>query len=175
MHGPDQSSSVANMIDCQNCHSDTHGIQQTIFTADQQGTHIQKNEKVLSPMFLTHVECTGCHIEKTASKTGSLDSLGAVARAVPQACDNCHEAGTGQRYVPFWQKRIKELHAEAYEKLRRTEADLQQQPSVDAQQRITKAKEILDSIEADGSWGVHNLKYTEALLRQVNDMINQSE
>jgi hypothetical protein len=163
------------MIDCQNCHSDTHGIQQTIYTADQQGTHTQKNEKVLSPMFLTHVECTGCHIGTKTSAGRTLDSLGTVARAVPQACDNCHEAGTGQRYVPFWQKRIKELHAEAHEKLRGIEADLQQQPSADAQQRITRAKEILDSIQADGSWGVHNLKYTEALLRQVNDMINQSK
>jgi hypothetical protein len=175
MHGPDQASSVASMIDCQNCHSDTHGIQQTIYTADQQDTHTQKNEKVLSPMFLTHVECTGCHIERTASKKGSLDSLGAVARAVPAACDNCHEAGTGQRYVPFWQKRIKELHAEAREKLNRIETGSQQSLSADAQQRITRAKEILDSIQADGSWGVHNLKYTEALLRQVNDMINQIE
>ncbi|MHC5100495.1 MAG: hypothetical protein ACYSOG_01530, partial [Planctomycetota bacterium] len=129
----------------------------------------------LSPMFLTHVECTGCHIEKTASKKGSLDSLGAVARAVPAACDNCHEPGTGERYVPFWQKRIKKLHAEAREKLSRIETGSQQSISADAQQHITRAKEILDSIQADGSWGVHNLKYTETLLRQVNDMINQIE
>ena len=98
-----------------------------------------------------------------------------MARAVPAACDNCHEAGTGERYVPFWQKRIKKLHAEAHEKLSRIETGSQSSISADAQQRITGAKEILDSIQADGSWGVHNLKYTETLLRQVNEMINQIE
>jgi hypothetical protein len=172
-HGPDQATSFANMIDCQNCHSGTHGIQQTIFTADQPVSHIQNNEKVLSPMFLTHVECRGCHIEKTSS--GTLDSLGTVARATPEVCDNCHEAGTGQRYVPFWQKRIKELYADAQKKLRQKESDLQPSLSADAQKQIDRAKELLASIEADGSWGVHNLKYTEALLRQVNESVNQIE
>lgn len=174
MHGPDQSSSIASMIDCQNCHSNTHGIQQTIYTAaDQQLAHLQ-GEKVLSPMFLTHVECTGCHIESTSSRTGALNSLGTVARAVPRACDNCHEPGTGQRYIPFWQGRVKKLHAQAREKLLKLEAGLQS-PSQDTYKSINQAKEILDAIEADGSWGVHNLKYTEALLNQVNSIMSQIE
>ena len=32
------------------------------------------------------------------------------ARATPEACDACHEAGTGNRYIPFWQISIKELY-----------------------------------------------------------------
>jgi nitrate/TMAO reductase-like tetraheme cytochrome c subunit len=172
IHGPDKASSVASMIDCQNCHSDTHGIQQTIFTADHSPVHTQSNEKILSPMFLTHVECTGCHIETTTSAGHTLNSLGTVARAVPEACDNCHEPGTGDRYIPFWQKRIKELHAQAHVRIRQKEDS---SLTANAGKEIAKAKEILDSIEADGSWGVHNLKYTEALLRQVNEIINQAE
>jgi hypothetical protein len=175
MHGPDKGGSVAGMIDCQNCHSDTHGIQQTIFKADRPIAHVQNKEKILSPMFLTHVECTDCHIEIAPAKSGTLDSLGAVARAVPRACDNCHEPGTGERYVPFWQKRIKELYTQAREKLAAATADARQPLSDKSRAHVSRAGDILDSIEADGSWGVHNLKYTEALLRQVNEMINEIE
>ncbi len=34
---------------------------------------------------------------------------------------------------------------------------------------------LLDTVAADGSWGVHNLKYTEAILLKANDIINQSQ
>jgi hypothetical protein len=33
--------------------------------------------------------------------------------------------------------------------------------------RIDEAKTILDSVSYDGSWGVHNFKYTEALLLEA--------
>jgi len=59
----------------------------------------QRTDRVLSPMFLTHVECTGCHIERVARKSGVLDSYGTVAKAVHKACDKCHEEGTGQQYI----------------------------------------------------------------------------
>jgi hypothetical protein len=42
-------------------------------------------------------------------------------------------------------------------------------------EKISRAKEILDSIEADGSWGVHNLKYTEAMLLRANEIITEED
>jgi hypothetical protein len=122
-------------------------------------------------MFLTHVECTGCHIEQVAQKSGALDSLGTVAKAVPRACDNCHEKGTGQQYIPFWQNKIKTMHEEAGRKLDRLKS---RRATSGLKETIDQAQSILDSILSDGSWGVHNFKYTEALLRRADEIVSEA-
>jgi hypothetical protein len=172
-HGKTQADSVSAMMDCQSCHSDTHQVQRTIYSTQHPG---QPNgtDRVLSPMFMTHVECTGCHIERTAKTPGVLDSFGTVARAVPAGCDKCHESGTGAAYVPFWQKKIKTLYEQVEHKLKEAEAlaaaDLNR--GQELARRVQQARSILDSIRADGSWGVHNFKYTEALLLDADKMVS---
>jgi len=175
LHGQTRVASVSAMMDCQSCHSDTHQVQRTIYSTQfPSGPH--EEDRVLSPMFLTHVECTDCHIERTARSAGALDSFGTVARAVPAACDNCHEAGTGEKYVPYWQSRIKEL----YERVDRSvqELDALAQAQTDStrageyRRRAEQARGMLDSIAADGSWGVHNFKYTETLLLEAEKMVS---
>ena len=42
-------------------------------------------------------------------------------------------------------------------------------------EKITQAKELVDSVEADGSWGVHNFKYTEAILLKANEIISEAQ
>ncbi|MBN1359027.1 MAG: NapC/NirT family cytochrome c [Sedimentisphaerales bacterium] len=177
-HGQTQVQTVSDMMDCQSCHSNTHQVQRTIYSTDPNATPTpapHAEDRVLSPMFLTHVECTGCHVEQTAKTPGTLDSFGTVARAVPSACDRCHEPGTGDQYVPFWQSTIKAL----YEKVDRKAtqfaelAQLQGDPqrAQEMGRRAQQARSILDSIQFDGSWGVHNFKYTEALLLEVDKLV----
>lgn len=175
-HGPDNTSSVATMINCEDCHSDTHSVQRTIFSADQHQHEPVINEKVLSPMFLTHVECTGCHVERNVSETGMLNSLGTVARATPQACDSCHEPGTGQRYVPFWQSSIKDLYTQVSDLAAAMQLKADSLGETDKggyTAKINQAQTILESVQADGSWGVHNLKYTESLLLKAKELLNE--
>jgi nitrate/TMAO reductase-like tetraheme cytochrome c subunit len=167
-HGRKEVASVSVMMDCRNCHSDTHQAQRTIY-ATQHPMQTQQTDRVLSPMFLTHVECTGCHIEQVAQKSGALDSLGTVAKAVPRACDNCHEEGTGQQYIPFWQNKIKAIHEEVSRKLDRLKS---RQVTSGLKDSINQAQSILDSISSDGSWGVHNFKYTEAMLIRADQIIS---
>jgi hypothetical protein len=169
-HGQTQVASISVMMDCQNCHSDTHQAQRTIY-ATQHPMQTQETDRVLSPMFLTHVECTGCHIEQVARKSGALDSLGTVAKAVPRACDNCHEQGTGQQYIPFWQNKIKAMHEEVSRKLDQLKS---RQATSRLKESIDQAQSILDSISSDGSWGVHNFKYTEAMLRQADEIVGKA-
>jgi nitrate/TMAO reductase-like tetraheme cytochrome c subunit len=187
-HGQTGVESVTAMMDCQSCHSDTHQAQRSIYGTQHPmgpptptsplGNPRQPNgtDRVLGPMFLTHVECTGCHIERTAKSPGTLDSFGTVARATPTACDKCHEAGTGQKYVPFWQERIKALYAQVEKRVEEAEVlALAQKDGAEAQQfdqRVRQARSILDSIRYDGSWGVHNFKYTEALLLEADKMVS---
>jgi hypothetical protein len=177
-HGQTGVESLTVMMDCQNCHSNTHQVQRTIYATQQPMPH-EKMDRVLSPMFLTHVECTGCHIEPVEKEAGALDSFGTVARAVPRACDACHKKGTGQQYVPFWQKKIKAKYEEVKLKIDNLEAQGRIAANEDAEQarrnRIAQAKTILQSVAADGSWGVHNFKYTEAMLLRANELISEEK
>jgi hypothetical protein len=135
------------------------------------------SDRILSPMFLSHVDCRGCHIEKTGIKLGSLGSTGTVARAVPRACDKCHEAGTGEKYIPFWQEKTKKLFEQVSNRLSRLEGrvhlETNKQAAEQLQDRIQQAKLLLESVATDGSWGVHNLKYTEAMLMKANQIVTE--
>jgi hypothetical protein len=169
-HGQTEVASLSSMMDCQNCHSDTHQVQRTVYTAELD-MHNGGLDRTLSPMFLTHVECVGCHIEQAQGKSGVLDSLGKVAKAVPGACDNCHEEGTGLQYIPFWQNQIKSLYESVNRKveLLETRANLETDELLHG--KVTQARAILDSVLSDGSWGVHNFKYTESMLLRANEII----
>jgi len=174
LHGQTRVASVSAMMDCQSCHSDTHQVQRTIYST-QYPAQAHGEDRVLSPMFLTHVECTGCHIERTAKTTGTLDSFGTVARAAPSACDSCHEEGTGQKYVPFWQSRIKALYERVDRRVKQSEELAQAQTDPERRRGAQQARSVLDSISADGSWGVHNFKYTEALLLEAETMVSTED
>jgi hypothetical protein len=175
LHGRTAVPSLADMMDCQNCHSDTHQAQRTIY-ATEYPMRDEKTDRVLSPMFLTHVECTGCHIERMQRKSGVLDSFGTVAKAAPRACDTCHEEGTGQKYVPFWQGQIKAKYEQVRLRVDNLEARLKVETNQETAQRlrdsVTQARLILESVAADGSWGVHNFKYTEAMLLAADEIIS---
>jgi hypothetical protein len=175
LHGQTAVASLSVMMDCRNCHSDTHQVQRTIYTT-QHPMQSQTTDRVLSPMFLTHVECTGCHIERVQKKSGALDSFGTVAKAVPRACDTCHEKGTGQQYVPFWQGQIKAKYEQVRLKVDNLEAQMRVQTNEEAAKRlgdkVEQAKLILESIASDGSWGVHNFKYTEAMLLRAEEIVS---
>jgi hypothetical protein len=177
LHGRTEVASLSSMMDCRNCHSNTHQVQQVVYSAEFD-MHNKDSDRILSPMFLTHVECTGCHIEPTQKETGILDSLGTVAKAIPGACDTCHEQGTGEKYIPFWQKQIKKLHESVSQKLDKFAEQVKLEPdkqlAQELNEKVKQAREILDSVELDGSWGVHNFKYTEAMLLRANEMIENS-
>jgi len=178
LHGRTEVTSIADMLDCQNCHSDTHQVQRTIYST-QHPIQDTDTDRVLSPMFLTHVECTGCHIEKAQKKAGALDSFGTVAKAVPKACDNCHEPGTGKQYIPFWQGKIKKLYDQVSNRLMikmdSIDKVADERKAMELKGKIAPAKELVDSVEADGSWGVHNFKYTESILLKANEITTQTQ
>jgi len=166
---------VAAMPDCSKCHSNTHQLQSSMYSA-QNGSPHTKGDLILSPMFLTHVDCTGCHIERVASKPDNIGSKEMVTKAVPKACDKCHEAGTGQKYIPFWQDTIKKLYEQVngrLEKVEKVHAQLvaDGKTSTDYDEKVHQAKLLLESVANDGSWGVHNFKYTESVLLKANTLL----
>ncbi len=179
IHERSEVTSVSAMMDCQDCHSDTHQIQRSIYTGEAHPQEGMDSKNVLSPMFLTHVECNGCHIERVRKTTGSLDSFGEVAKVVPRSCDKCHEPGTGEQYIPFWQGKIKGLYDKIVARVDKLEQlaqlETNQQLAQKFRDRATQARSILESVANDGSWGVHNFKYTEAMLLKANELASATE
>jgi hypothetical protein len=179
VHERSEVTSVSAMMDCQDCHSNTHQVQQSIYTGDVHLDEGRDPNDVLSPMFLTHVECKGCHIERVRKSKGTLDSFGEVAKVVPESCDKCHEQGTGAQYIPFWQGQIKGLYEKIVDRTDRLEqrAQLNTDPTSAQKslERVKQARSILESVANDGSWGVHNFKYTEAMLIRANKLVIGTE
>jgi hypothetical protein len=159
---------------CEKCHSETHNVQVGIYTANRDPQQ-KEDSRVVSPMFLTHVECTACHIEQSQPFSGDAYSFGKVARAVPRACDVCHEPGTGDKYIPYWQGEIKKLYDRVNAKLEELEdvaqSGIEGKDAHRLESDIAEARAILESVKADGSWGIHNVKYTEAMLLKAERFI----
>lgn len=172
-HKPGKSSSVSSMINCVNCHSDTHNTQLSTYTAKQHADY-EKTDIILSPMFLTHVECVGCHIEYSPIVSDGIGSIGTVAKAVPEACDKCHEQGSGEQYIQFWQQQIKKLYKRVEDKVERYNSiTISTEEKSRQRKKIQEVESILKSVKFDGSWGVHNFKYTEAMLLKASAIMDK--
>ncbi len=178
VHGQTGVDAVSGMMDCQNCHSDTHDVQYGTYTAEQYQEH-KKMDIVLSPMFLTHVECSGCHIDRQSIKSDGIASIGTVATAVPRACDRCHQKGSGAQYISLWQRKIKELHKQISDKIQDLEdvarLETNKERAAKLKDNIKEAQTIVRLVESDGSWGVHNFKYTEASLLKAKKIITDAQ
>lgn len=169
-HGPLAESMSLNKVDCYNCHAGQHEVQKaTYLTRNLPETEEVVQQTAISPMFLVHVDCTGCHVEPDALKINP-DSGATVRRAVPEACDNCHQAGLGEQMVPLWQRNTQKLYDQAAELLPGEDTPWNA-GCPEAQEKIDEANRLLELVRLDGSWGVHNPLYTQRLLEQAMESI----
>lgn len=167
-HGADAQAMSLQQFDCRQCHIDQHAVQRRAYLSSGEiPGHSAIGSAAVNPMFLAHVDCRGCHVNPTdlEARPGSGAK---VVRATPEACDRCHQAGLGAQMIPLWQGATKKLYQQASD-----EADALR-PTITAE----KAKALLDEADAllnlvriDGSWGVHNPKYTQRLLEQAREKI----
>jgi len=150
---------VYGQLDCVLCHDQTqaHTVQRANY---QEGGFPAPGVDVtfLNPMLLAHVDCSGCHVRKNGS---------AVARPSPEACDACHRPGLGAEQIALWQKSTRRLYDELRLQVPQPEA-MAVGPEGDLHRRV---HELLEVVRADGSWGVHNPKYTEALLLRARAIL----
>ncbi len=115
-------------------------------------------------MFMAHVDCTGCHTKQRAVSVNP-DSGASVMAAEPAACNRCHQPGFGERMIPLWQKSIHGLYDQVEAALRAAESS---GANADALERVRK---LLNLVKTDGSWGVHNPRYTQLLLEQAREAL----
>lgn len=167
-HGPSAQSMRLDQIDCQACHQDQHRIQQSTYKMAGVPAHQPTTAPAVTPMFMAHVDCTGCHIQPRALNVKPLSGA-TVAAASPRACDACHKPGLGEQMIPLWQKNTHEL----YDSVALLLPPAERSALCEADHRnVAEARQLLDLVRLDGSWGVHNPKYTEALLHDARQKLN---
>jgi hypothetical protein len=192
-HGPRAEAMRLGQFDCRACHKDHHVVQQKTYmiagmpgplralpqpaasrpaasqpAVSQPAASQPARDLIVTPMFLAHVDCTGCHVEQTDYKT-KPDSGMKVTVATPESCDRCHEAGLGKQMIPMWQRNTRELFEEVSEML----ASAKPARDAESQQLLAEARDLLKAIRLDGSWGVHNPRYTQELLKEAQDRLLQ--
>ena len=159
-HGVIADAQSLRQLDCTNCHSGQHSVQLTTFaSAGDSGT--AEAAAMVSPMFLSHVDCNACHIESRPLDPAE-PGRGTFLAAVPQACDACHQAGTGEKMVTMWQSDTHRLFDESMALLLKDSSG--EAASPDVRRLEEEARRLLDLVKVDGSWGVHNPRYTAHLL-----------
>lgn len=179
-HGPAAQAARLDQFDCLKCHVDQHGVQRrTYLHKDQDGiaaamaaaSSSTTGTSTVSPMFLAHVDCVGCHI-KPRPVSSRPDSGATVNAATPQACDACHQPGFGERMVPLWQKATHQL----YDDLEKALADAEANTSIDEAGRaqLLNVKKLLNIVKTDGSWGVHNSAYTQQVLERARETLTMA-
>jgi hypothetical protein len=168
-HGPSAQTMRLDQIDCRACHQGQHQIQQQTykFAGQVAEAHQLADAQAVTPMFMAHVDCTGCHTQARAV-TDKRAAGATVAVASAKACDSCHKPGLGEQMIPLWQKNTRTL----YENVQRMLPDAAKPlPSPRAEQLVSEARQLLALVRLDGSWGVHNPPYTQKLIEQARDKI----
>jgi hypothetical protein len=116
-------------------------------------------------MFMAHVSCNGCHTAPHNLKA-KKDSGATVTVATAASCDNCHKPGLGEQMVPMWQKNTHTAYDAVVAMLPKTP------PTTDAQKAaLLETQKLLDLVRLDGSWGVHNPRYTAELLNRARQTL----
>lgn len=157
-HGAKVQVASMEQFDCTNCHRDQHIAQRSnYFNVD---SHATASEDRGNPMFLAHVDCTGCHV-KPRTPSMKPESGAMVMAATPESCDKCHQAGYGAKMVPLWQNSTRKLFDQIEASWRAAKAE-----GADASV-VSDVRSILDLVKTDGSWGVHNPRRTQQLLEDA--------
>ena len=164
-HGPSAQSMRLNQIDCQSCHSDQHAVQQSTYKSTGPMAHQPTEQPAVTPMFLAHVSCNGCHIAPRSLKVKS-DSGATVKVATAAACNACHKPGLGEQMIPLWQRNTHTMYDSV---VKLVPKDLPTDPA--ARQSVLDAQRLIDLVRLDGSWGVHNPRYTQELLNQAKSKL----
>jgi len=176
-HGPLAQKAQNDQLVCQTCHQQQHAIQQSNYKREEgdgmvlspatSPTTWVNSTRAVSPMFMAHVACSGCHINPQPERNRP-GSGATVKLASAKACDNCHKPGASEQ-VPLWQRSTKTMFEGVTKMLPPPERQLDERQK----KLVANAKELLDLVRVDGSWGVHNPRYTQRLLEQAQKDLSE--
>jgi len=144
--------------ECATCHGERHAVQEGIYV----GAGGLDTAGVPSAMFEAQVSCAGCHTAGVAAGAGAFPA------ATAEACVSCHGVAFGRMYEK-WRGETKRRYEKARAVVATAKASVYatgaRDPSrASARTLIAQAEKNLDLVGADGSYGAHNVIYTNALI-----------
>lgn len=154
-------------IGCSTCHGKQHLSSLLVYTGRAR-EDVKVQPSVMAKVNLT---CQGCHQEEQIKKVDK--KYVQIALASPEACDTCHGKGFGKVIISTWQKPVKEKYTKLNKRIQILQKKISKKE--EAQKLLKKAKDILDLVQTDGSWGVHNPGYINLLLEKVENYLNEVE
>lgn len=167
-HGPEAQAVKAEEFDCYKCHIDQHNVQRQTYLSTKGIKQAPDGTDLVSPMFMAHVDCTGCHVVPSPLD-GEPHNGALVRRAAAAGCNSCHQPGLGEKMIPLWQNATHELYDKAASDLDNLTGSAP--AGSPAAGLLEEARRLVDLVRMDGSWGVHNPRYTQELLEQAREKI----
>ena len=152
-HAENEGSSAPQLADCQTCHQAQYDM-----NLGKGAKEVAGDESL---MWAADVTCDGCH---TGAQSGQF-------RPTSETCANCHEedyVGIFNDWAGETKSRMEELKLIRSEvELLLKEADKRKRTTTDAWKRYEKALYNFRLVRNDGTNGVHNNEYANAILDSV--------
>lgn len=159
-------------LSCNQCHKAQHTAPDEMYM----GLGGEGVESMPAAMFKAMVDCNGCHRYPREERVAGYTKSVKVAK--PEACDNCHGEGFGKMLIPLWQNSTKGKYSSVAKSLNQVESMLGETKSSkkkdQAYNLYQKAKNNLELVKGDGSWGVHNAGYAGALLDKAKQYLEEA-
>jgi hypothetical protein len=153
-------------LDCNTCHSHMHNLQKDIYM----GVGAKDVPTMPSPMYLSNVDCVGCHTEKKSQGINPHETF----VGSEQGCTSCH----GKEYAGVLKEThvfLEAAHKKVDEKLTAIKKSLAATPphgglSAEATKCLEDARYNLAFI-AEGH-AVHNIYYASQILRLTEERLS---
>jgi hypothetical protein len=151
--------------DCMSCHSNAHVSMVKLYTGQNAGTI----EKTPSPMFLSGINCKGCHV---IHEVGLRDIT--TSKAGTSACEKCHGPGYGKLMDQWKQSTDKRLNTinSIYRTVLQTVKNSQSAKKKDADAFLMEATHNIKIVEVGKS--VHNVQFADKLLVAAYDQMKKA-
>lgn len=156
------------LADCESCHPKHHEAESLLYNTYSFG----EGEDFASPEFVSHIECKACHNKQVGQR---FDPKGVTFLASAESCNNCHKPVFGT-IVDKSRLAVEALVQEIRTEVQATRYKLAA-TSFSAKDK-EEMKSVLDDIEqkmllVERGKSVHNLQYSDTLIRRSHDRINQ--
>lgn len=158
---------------CSTCHgTKRHTIQERMYA----GTAVDDVDPEPDVMFKAGVACDGCHLEEKAVKVGVATYTSRIAGSKP--CADCHGDKDYAEMLTDWQTETRSRLGDLLPKLTALEqacqsAKVPKDKAAAAMKILAAARNRVDCVVQDGSYGAHNSAYVGSLLDEAEGEIEK--
>jgi len=164
---------------CQNCHDITgqHSLQASMYL----GEALDDLKGDANVMYPVGISCTHCHGKETRLTRGGKEFTTHISTA--KYCVTCHADEDYEETFVDWQNETKDALEETNKAINEltelitaaTSNGTDKDKIAAASERLERAKKLTETVEMDGSLGVHNTIYTGDILDTAKSEIKKAK